>query len=343
MSQPLSSKKHSIPEGYSLESDPDVLSEYSAALETVAKAGGVRLMRGRELAAAVVADGCPIAGLWTEASGDTFTFDIAVAQDHQRKGIGRYLTGVGASIAREMAEAGYRMELTAISEGGERLAKGLGLIETHRQEGLVVLKDADLIRDELNKESLALVEQWPALNAGEKCAEWTVRAEIHNRSSIGASLGENYETHGVREVPMSALGPDPGPSVRQVLARNPRIAALAEEIQRSGELTPLIVVVDGGNGNSSAPAYVLEGSHRIDALELLGTRVFPALVVRDLCPEIDVRRPDGRWASPSERFRVAGETIHVEQKLLSGETLLVPPHSPAEPAPKKTGPEVGVG
>lgn len=50
---------------------------------------------------------------------------------------------------------------------------------------------------------------------------------------------------------------------------------LAEQIRQSGELNPLIVVVD-----KDGP-YILEGGHRYDALGVLGKKSFPAKVVID--------------------------------------------------------------
>jgi len=50
---------------------------------------------------------------------------------------------------------------------------------------------------------------------------------------------------------------------------------LVKQIRESGEISPLIIVVE-----EEGP-YVLEGSHRIDALSLLKANFFPALVVID--------------------------------------------------------------
>jgi len=89
--------------------------------------------------------------------------------------------------------------------------------------------------------------------------------------SIRSSF-ENYEVlPGVRKVPRSAFSAPPAkPSAR--------VLKLAEEIQSNGELNPLIVVDDGHPDG----LYVLEGAHRFDALDALGKKEFPAIVVRDL-------------------------------------------------------------
>jgi hypothetical protein len=54
-----------------------------------------------------------------------------------------------------------------------------------------------------------------------------------------------------------------------------RTKALAEEIKQSGEVNPLIVMID-----EEGP-YILEGGHRYDALKILGAKSFPAIVVID--------------------------------------------------------------
>jgi len=98
-----------------------------------------------------------------------------------------------------------------------------------------------------------------------------VRDSIPNTGSIRSSF-ENYEVlPGVRKVPRSAFSAPPAkPSAR--------VLKLAEEIQSNGELNPLIVVDDGHPDG----LYVLEGAHRFDALDALGKKEFPAIVVRDL-------------------------------------------------------------
>ena len=101
-----------------------------------------------------------------------------------------------------------------------------------------------------------------------------VRSEIHNIDSISATLNEWETLPRVREVPMAHF---PGVDGRHYAAwGNRRIKDLTEQIKESGEISPLIVVVD-----AEGP-YILEGATRIEALYRLGVPTFPALVVRDL-------------------------------------------------------------
>lgn len=111
--------------------------------------------------------------------------------------------------------------------------------------------------------------------AGAQVDGRTVRDHVPNFDSINATLGlypGAYDVlEGTREVQMSEF-PDPG-------AKSARISDLAEQIKASGELNPLIVGHDHGG------PYIIEGSHRFDALRLLGAKSFPAVVAIDLTPE----------------------------------------------------------
>jgi uncharacterized ParB-like nuclease family protein len=95
-----------------------------------------------------------------------------------------------------------------------------------------------------------------------------VRDHVPNLSSIEASIARPTVLPGIRAVPMSAFTLDEAP-----LATDARTRNLAEEIRASGEINPLIVVYD-----KDGP-YIIEGSHRYDALKILGAKAFPAVVV----------------------------------------------------------------
>jgi N12 class adenine-specific DNA methylase/archaellum component FlaC len=99
-----------------------------------------------------------------------------------------------------------------------------------------------------------------------------VRKDVSNTDSISSSLDNYTVLPGIREVPMSEFELT-GKSYS--VSENKRIAELAEKIKESGEISPLIVVVD------KEGSYILEGSHRADALYQIGAKSFPALVVID--------------------------------------------------------------
>lgn len=101
----------------------------------------------------------------------------------------------------------------------------------------------------------------------DKVSGLTIRKDVPNTSSIRASISGDYtELPGIREVKVSDFdGAKP--------VRDKRTEKLAAEIADSGEINPLIVVVD-----EKGP-YILEGSHRFDALQINGHETFPAVVV----------------------------------------------------------------
>ena len=104
----------------------------------------------------------------------------------------------------------------------------------------------------------------------------TVREDVPNFSSISASL-DNYEVvPDIQDVSMKDI---PYPQ-KENLFYSPddfrRVEDLAGQIKESQEINPLIVVQD------KEGTYVLEGAHRLAALNELGVTSFPAVVVRDL-------------------------------------------------------------
>ena len=100
----------------------------------------------------------------------------------------------------------------------------------------------------------------------------TVLNKIDNISSIGSSLEQYKILRGIREVPMSDFAVSG--KHYSVIGTN-RIKQLANQIQDSNTISPLIVVIDNDG------PYILEGSTRIEALYLLNAKSFPALIVID--------------------------------------------------------------
>ena len=97
--------------------------------------------------------------------------------------------------------------------------------------------------------------------AGGMVSGLRVSEDIDNMSSIGASFLEYEILPGIREIPMSEFGS--AKPHDNFYARNDieRCRSLANEIRESGEIMPLIVVVDDEPG-----PYILEGGHRFVAL-----------------------------------------------------------------------------
>jgi hypothetical protein len=99
---------------------------------------------------------------------------------------------------------------------------------------------------------------------------------IPNFSSIGASFNDYKILPGIREFPMSDLA-DPSPNKNFVTVSDfKRSENLAEQIEQSGWIAPLIIAID-----KEGP-YILEGAHRWVALGILKAKSFPAKIVLDL-------------------------------------------------------------
>lgn len=117
-------------------------------------------------------------------------------------------------------------------------------------------------------------KDFPIIN-GKYVGDLFIRDEIPNMSSISSSLYDYEILNGIREVSFSKSFPEYEPSYYS-LSDKQKTQRLSEEIKENKEINPLIVVVD-----KDGP-YILEGSHRFDALKELGIDLFPAKVVLDL-------------------------------------------------------------
>jgi hypothetical protein len=104
---------------------------------------------------------------------------------------------------------------------------------------------------------------------------YEIRGEPDNYESIAATLCEYRVRPGIHRVPISALDATFSANFYAVGDRR-RVDALKERVQKSGWVSPLIVVYD-----AEGP-YVLEGAHRLVALGELGALSVPALIVDDL-------------------------------------------------------------
>ena len=113
--------------------------------------------------------------------------------------------------------------------------------------------------------------------AGSVISGLRVSEDIDNISSINASFYQYEILPDIREDPMSDFGSPEPRSNFYARTDIERCYSLAGEIKESGEIMPLIVIID----NSGKGPYILEGGHRFVALHLLGISTFPALVVID--------------------------------------------------------------
>ncbi len=105
-----------------------------------------------------------------------------------------------------------------------------------------------------------------------------VRGSVPNTESISASFnaGESKTLPGIREIKMSDIETTKPRELFYAADDLRRVRKLTEEIKQSKEISPLIVVQDAEG------LYILEGAHRLGALNEVGAKSFPALVVQDL-------------------------------------------------------------
>jgi hypothetical protein len=115
-------------------------------------------------------------------------------------------------------------------------------------------------------------EQFP--KAEEMVGGLEVRSDIPNTSSISGTFDDFEVLPGVRKVDISDWNKK---SFFVTVDDHDRVRKLAEEIRQSGEINPLIVAVD-----ASGEPWIMEGVHRLEALQKLGVNEIPALVVKEV-------------------------------------------------------------
>jgi len=144
---------------------------------------------------------------------------------------------------------------------------------------------------EVEAAAMKMIHSWARVESGDEVSGLVVREEIPNCSSIRASM-ESHISCGLRAVPI------------EIFSLTGKDSDLAKEIDITREINPLIVVVDG---HPDGPAYILEGSHRIDALKHLGVSHIPALVVFDESAEGSVKDGHGMTIPLEKRFPMQGK------------------------------------
>jgi len=116
--------------------------EYEGDPWQLAKSVGVNILSNKEFRAGFVVDGHLVAALFDASDRDGYEFDIAVAKDWQRKGLGKELMDIAFDIYRENAEAfgdDYTLNLDAINPIAARMLKQRGLVEVGRERGHILM------------------------------------------------------------------------------------------------------------------------------------------------------------------------------------------------------------
>jgi hypothetical protein len=203
------------------------------------------------------------------------------------------------------------------------------------------LYDESESRDELGRWSAGGVvaradERYPKAGGvvdGREVLEYTPNLE-----SIGASFsaGEHTVLPGVREVPVAAFESLKPHDMFYAASDHERVDRLAEAIKASGQIAPLIVAHD-----EKGP-YILEGAHRAAALQKIGAKSFPAVVVvehpattQKLYAEDQPRDEGGRWTGGGVSSAIEGIKTATAADVAAGK---VPNVSMGDPT--KVGPMV---
>jgi hypothetical protein len=110
--------------------------------------------------------------------------------------------------------------------------------------------------------------------AGSQVGGLTILDDVPNTNSIGASFLEYEVLPGIREV--HDFGNTEPHEVFYSAGDIRKSKELAEQIRQSRQIKPLIVGIDSTTG-----PHIVEGIHRLVALNILNVTSFPALVVVD--------------------------------------------------------------
>jgi len=225
------------------------------------------------------------------------------------KEISKYVKQWGAKVERGETDGTPIWKVSITPKMADSVSKGQPLFsrrisEKEDAEYLAAVERGDMETAQRMVDAAARkwIETAPAIKAGDDSDGRTVTGEPPNAGSIGASLND-WESFGIRDVPYGWVVGTPGKEQR-----------LAEAIQESGEIAPLIIVVDG---HKDGAAYVLEGAHRIDALATIGAKSFPALVIYDKSSDPVTRDESGNVIPLSKRFDSGSDSILYSKPLVT--------------------------
>lgn len=196
--------------------------------------------------------------------------DLKVAQSALRaseaeaKKLGAALQETAAALKANVAE---RNKIAREWDKARKAAEDAGL----NGHDLAQADDITKVRAKSPPVAPEASRQYRQIAPGDSVGGMTVLDDIPNQSSIASSL-DDYEIVGLREIPMRGWAK----SRYAAADDNRRVSRLADELRQSRSIKPLIVV------QTADDMYVLEGGHRLGALQEMGAESFPALIVRDL-------------------------------------------------------------
>ena len=116
--------------------------EASEQASKIAKDNGVNILRGKDLKSVALDDeGNVVGGLWTEISGDEFSFDVAVDKSMQGKGVGEKLVNEAISeFNAENFEDQLKYKVDVTNPVMEKLLSKYGFEVTERIDGHTMME-----------------------------------------------------------------------------------------------------------------------------------------------------------------------------------------------------------
>lgn len=118
---------------------------FSDAAEKMAKSGGINILRGKELIyVAIDGDENVLGALWTEISGDEFSFDVVVDKSAQGKGLGDKLVRLAMDeFNYQNYDDNLKYKVDVTNPAMEKILSRYGFIVIDKMYGHTIMTKAD--------------------------------------------------------------------------------------------------------------------------------------------------------------------------------------------------------
>lgn len=132
--------KDLIKEVVEFESPEDSSVDYYEDLNRMEKESGINILSGKELTLIAVTNGKCVGALYTELSGDEFSFDVIVDKSERGRGIGKKLINFGLSEFKSLPED-YQLKLDVVNSDlvNHLLKRGLKITDKIGEHTIMTL------------------------------------------------------------------------------------------------------------------------------------------------------------------------------------------------------------
>lgn len=122
--------KDLIKEELSFESPDEVSIDYYSDLNKIEKESGINILSGKNLSILSIKDGKCVGALYTELSGNEFSFDIVVDKNERNRGIGDKLFNFAMNEYHDLPD-NYILKLDVVNPNwvNHHLKRGLKIID----------------------------------------------------------------------------------------------------------------------------------------------------------------------------------------------------------------------